>query len=255
MINHKFCLAYPDNGTVSVPFMESHVGLIFHELLKPRELCLMGSRRQVTSCHVPLNRNVICEFFLNSTTDDFLVMIDTDISFDPNILEGLNKLINEYSIDGEVLPFNRKFYPNIISGRVDIGNGLPVFFKSFGPGIYKQDPRPFKGLKHFDAVGTGIICISRFCLKTISEEMPLDSKYHFFTHRPEGGKLSSDDFSFMFLAREHGFLPYGSWDVKGLHYKILPIQSRYLETEAEFNDYMKNNPDKIPEWIKELEGK
>ena len=253
MINHRFCIAYPDNGTVSVPFFESHIALVFHELLKTKEECLLGSRTQATSCHVPLNRNSICEFFLNKSTDDFLIMIDTDISFQPNILESFNILINEYGVDKNIHFWDRDFYPHIIAGCVNIGNGLPVFFQKFEDGVYKQDPRPFTGLKKFSAVGTGIICLSRYCLTTLVNENKVG--YHLFSHRSEGGKLASDDFSFLFLARQHGFSPFGSWDVKGLHYKTLPIQSRYLETEVEFNDYMKNNPDKIPDWIKELEGK
>ncbi len=252
MINHRFTFAYPSNGQVSVPFMESNINMVFHELTKPREACLMGSRTQVSSCHVPLNRNSICEFFLNKTTDDFLIMIDTDVEFKATILEEFNALINEYGPAAGTALYARDKYPHIISGRVDISNGMPVFYKKFNPGEYKQDPRPFKGLKTFDNVGTGIICISRYCLKALINEDP-DTGYHFFGHREEGGKLASDDFSFMFHAKKYGFVPMGAWDIRGIHSKSAPIQPRYLETVEEFEAYRNNpdNKDSIPIWLQD----
>jgi len=243
----KYTFAYPHNELLSVPFHESIVAMLFHELAeKPREECNLGSMMEAGSCHVPFNRNTLCGTFLDKFTDDYIVMIDTDVQFPANVLTALNSHIY---ILGEIFPvWDRKYFPHIIAGRVDIGNGMPVFYKRMGLGEYKHDPRPFNGLKHFDAIGTGIVAISRWCLQTILNET---RSYHFFNHLAEAGKLMSDDFSFCYLAREHGFLPYGAWDIKGIHAKRMFIKSSYYESLDEYEKFKREHPSDIPEWLKD----
>jgi len=263
--NRRFTFAFPHAGTISVPFHFSIVNMLMHERSKDKDHCLLGSFREHGSCHVPFNRNAICGEFLDKLTDDYVVMVDTDIEFHPTLLEAFDILITEYATKYPV--WDRVNYPHIIAGRVDIGNGMPVFYHRFAEGKYKHDPRPFKGLKHFGAVGSGIIAISRWCLATMVNE---SRSYHFFNHLQEVetiihpdlctvsehhkepsrvGKLMSDDFSFIHFARKHGFIPYGAWEIKGVHYKTNPIGSAYYETLEEYEAYKKTNPESIPDWL------
>jgi|SRR6185436_4258649 len=266
-MGRRFTFAFPHNGTVSVPFLFSVVNMMMYERGKDKDHCLLGSFLEAGSCHVPFNRNTISSKFLNETTDDYVVMMDTDVETNPLLLETLDGLITEYSNHYPI--WDRVNYPHIISGRVDISNGMPVFYKRFAEGNYKHDPRPFKGLKHFGGVGSGIIAISRWCLATIVNE---SHTYHFFGHSMEKehiipksdcdnpahlktpydlGKLMSDDFSFCKVARDHGFMPYGAWDIRGIHHKTDRIRPMYYETLEQYEEYKKANPEGIPDWLKD----
>jgi len=266
-MHRRFTFAFPHAGTISVPFHFSIVNMLMYERSKDKNNCLLGSFREHGSCHVPFNRNAICGEFLDKLTDDYVVMVDTDVEFHHTLLEELDILIEHYAKNFPI--HDRKNYPHIIAGRVDISNGMPVFYHRFAEGEYKQDPRPFRGLKHFGGVGSGIIAISRWCLATIVNE---SRSYHFFGHLQEVstvlypdlctiqehhkepsriGKLMSDDFSFCKIAREHGFLPYGAWEIRGIHYKTERIRPVYYESLEEFETYKKANPEGLPEWLKD----
>lgn len=263
----RFNIAFPHAGNISVVSHFSVVNMLMHERSKDKESCLLGSYTEHGSCHVPFNRNAIAAKFLNELTDDYLLMFDTDIQFNFDLLELFNAHISTYSKLHPV--WDRLNHPHIISGRVDIGNGMPVFYKRMGEGEYKHDPRPFNGLKHFGAVGSGIIAISRWCLATIVNE---SRSYHFFGHLAETqtvihpdlctipehhkepehlSKMMSDDFSFCHVARKHGFMPYGAWNIRGIHYKTMPIRPVYYETIEEFEAYKKANPEGLPEWLRD----
>lgn len=284
-MNRRFMFGYPHGGKVSVPFAMSMLNLVMNETTKDKEKCLLGSMREKGSCHVPFNRNSLIEFFLDVTSDDYIVMVDTDVPFQPDLFEKLDGHIESLS---HIPIYDRKDHPHIIAGRVDIGNaGYPVFYQRVGRAKYNHDARPFKGLKHFDAVGSGIIAISHYCLDTIRRE---SRTYHFFGHAVEEGsfetplmekfnnefkegdpvrsrvekvfeaylkpttlnKMMSDDFSFCLLARKHGFLPYGAWDIRGIHIKEQPIQPGYIEDVDEYNKFIASTPkESLPKWLRE----
>lgn len=243
----RFTFGYPHNGTLWYEFHESIVGMMMNELLgKQPNDCLLGSMYEHGSCHVPFNRNDICRFFLKEAKDEYVIMIDTDVVFKRDIL---TQLVNLITMTASKYPvWNREFHPHIISGRVNIGNGLPVFYKRIRTGEYKQDPRPFKGLKHFDKVGSGIIAISRYCLEALEKEAETT---HFFKHVEEAGKLCSDDFSFCNLAEQSGFKPYGAWDIKGEHIKMQALPSQYQENVEVYEKFKLEHPDKMPDWSRD----
>jgi hypothetical protein len=222
--------------------------MLMHELTeKEHKDSNLGGHTERGSSNICMNRNKIVEFFLNHSTDDYLVMVDTDVCFPGDILTRFSKIILE--VDKTIPHWNRELYPHIIAGRVDIGSGLPVFYKKFGEGEYREDPRPFRGIKKFDAVGTGIVCISRFCLATMYNE---SHNPHMFNQAISGGKLTTDDFGFCILAEQHGFKPYGAWDIRGFHQKIQPIMPRYFETVQEFNEFKRvNSEDQLPIFLKD----
>lgn len=220
----KIAFGYP-HGEITPQFHISCIGMLLQELNTPPDMRLLGSWFPQGGCYISVNRNKIATRFLNQPcTDDYLLMIDTDIEFDPIILYQFKELLENNP------------EAHIIAGRANIGNGFPVFYqKSEVGGFHEHCVQPFKGIKEFLRVGTGIILISRHAL----EEIKKISYTNFFTHlvvdapvEAEGQSIViprevGDDFSFCQRAIAAGIKIWGAWDIFGQHYKPQPIQSRY----------------------------
>jgi hypothetical protein len=215
----KIAFAFP-YGQIEAPFFMSVVGMLLNELNTPDDMKLLGSFFPTGGCYISLNRNKSCARFLTQPcTDDYILFIDTDIEFSPTILYDFQ----------EILALNPE--AEIISGRVNIGNGFPVFYQASDHGFHEQYVQPFKGLREFTRVGTGIILLSRKALTVMYTKYGMN----LFTHLviPDNSlgqqvpREVGDDFSFCERAKDCGFKIFGSWSITGLHYKLQPIISRY----------------------------
>jgi len=212
--------SYPHNfQNLTEHFMDSFTNLLLHETGKSRKDRILGSILKEGSCYVSFNRGRIVVNFINSSQDSHLLMVDPDISFKPDILEQFKILVEHYPEAG------------IIAARVDVRNGLPVFYYQHPDKISTvQYSFPFLGIKEFDYVGTGIILISR---KVLFDLFLRFNHCHFFNMiiEPETNRLLGDDLSFCKIAKENGHKVYGAWEVFGQHHKDFPVPSRYPSLE------------------------
>lgn len=223
LINQPFSvtLGYPHNySNLTQHFIGARDGLIIYEWLeKKKKDRILGSLFNEGSCYVSANRGRLVHNFLNYSQDTHLLMIDPDISFTKDILDQFKKLTTLYPEAG------------IIAARVDIRNGLPVFYYNH-PDMTStiQYCFPFYGVKEFDFVGTGIILISRKVLFDLYTKL---SHTHLFNMIIEPGtnRLLGDDLAFCKLARENGHKVYGCWEIFGQHFKEFPVPSRYPSAE------------------------
>ncbi len=215
MPNNTFAFSYPHSGECREQFLGSVVGMIFYEHSKPIEKRLLSSFIRIPGgCYVGMNRNFICKEFLTKYPESHLLMVDTDIEFEPKILDVLDNYIT-------AVP-----EAHIIAGRVNLLNGMPVFYYMGPNGIRVHWTMPFLGLKKFDLVGTGIICISRACLLEMHKRK---GNIHLFKHIEKVDREIGDDMTFCIRARKSGFDPYGCWEIKGIHYKTHPCPQNYPE--------------------------
>jgi len=209
--------SYPFGNGFEHAWINSVIGLMLYEASKKPEDRILGSILPAGSCYVSDNRTKIALDFCNKTQDSHVMMVDPDVAFELDILERFKKHI-------EANPEAR-----IIAARVDLLNGFPVFYKVDKVKLMNmQQPFIFDGLKEFDLVGTGIICIAR----SVFEEMSFKEGHNHFFHRTITGPgiRAGDDFSFCMRAHKHGIKVYGAWDIKGTHFKGgVPIASRYPE--------------------------
>lgn len=210
--------SYPHNWNLTEHFVDSLTHLILHETGKKKSERILGSILKEGSCYVHANRGRIVSNFLNYSQDSYLLMVDPDISFPRDILEQFKKLVEYY----------KDKRPGIIAARVNIRNGLPVFYyqNPEDPIATIQYCYPFSGIKEFEFVGTGIILLER----SILYDMYLrEGNTHYFNCliEPETGRLLGDDFSFCKVARKYGHKIYGAWDIVGIHHKDYPILDRY----------------------------
>lgn len=212
-----FSFGIPHNWSdLHFSYVNSLIHLSLYEASKKPEERLLGSILPQGSCYVDQNRGMISLDHVNKTKDDYLVMVDTDVAFEHTILEKLYAHVN------------RQPEARVIAGRVDLANGLPVFYRvDKEKDCNVHQPFPFAGIKEFDLVGTGIICIHRSVFLELYEK---EGHQHFF-HRVilDNNSLLGDDFSFCARCQKHGIKIYGAWDVFGLHHKTIPVQSKYLD--------------------------
>jgi hypothetical protein len=222
----QIAFSYPSGGTVTDEFNQSMAGLLLYEASKKQDQESLVDCRHLGSmifnppgCYVSVNRSKAVIQLLNSPAmDTHLLMIDTDISFPHNLIDLLVAHLAEWpEID-------------ILAGRVNIANGYPVFYKEEYK-AFVQQIQPFHGVREFDYVGTGIICISRSCLYDLTEK---EGHGSLFLHQLREDKREiGDDFSFCTLARKHGYKIYGAWALYGQHYKNQPVKQLYPNTIIE----------------------
>lgn|SRR5574343_552641 len=226
MTNHpRFFIGVPHGGSALIPHMMSYVTLVMYEMNKkgdpenepdPRLVNHVGCFKEAGGCYVGMNRSVLsCKAVesIEQSGTTHLLMIDTDIAFDYNILDWFS---------GFFLNFPEA---HIIAGRVNLANGYPVFYNDEHGGTVHQI-QPFTGLREFSKVGTGIIAISVKCLQDVLASFGAPIFNHLIIDDREHG----DDFSFCIRARELGYKTFGAWAIKGTHYKTLPCPQNYPET-------------------------
>lgn len=193
--------------------------MCLHEASKPSDQRLLGSILPSSGCYIDDNRTSIAIQAVTATEEEWVLMIDPDIEFPANILEIFNYHI-AHNPDAR-----------IIAGRVDLLNGLPVFYKVSRTSNIHQS-FPFEGLKEFDLVGTGIILIHEDVFVKLRE---LEGHVHFFSRLLNqhnfNNVLMGDDFSFCLRAKRAGFKLYGAWDVYGIHNKTYKVPQRYLDKD------------------------
>lgn len=210
------CFSYPYGNGFHPSWVESVIWLLIHEVSKDKSKRVLGSILKYGSCYVDMNRDAISNMFVDKTKDDWVVMIDPDIQFKPNILE----LFAEHIIK------NSK--ARIIAARVNLANGFPVFYKGTATGPHFQ-PFAFEGLREFDLVGTGIIAIHRDVFLGIRKS---DGHNHYFQKILSSEKIGiGDDFSFCLRAKRAGFKIYGAWNIFGQHYKDQPVGQAYPDLD------------------------
>jgi hypothetical protein len=212
----NICFSYPYGNGFDPAFLQSIIGLLLYETSKPKEERILGSIIKKGGCYIDDNRNAIAIDFCNVSTDEWVLMVDTDVEFGHDILEKFAKHIIAN-------PDAR-----IIAGRVNLMNGFPVFYNVKKEGHIHQ-PFFFEGLKTFDLVGTGIICIHREAFKKIGQ---MQKHFHFFNKIiTRDGYSLGDDFSFCMRAKRAKLKVYGAWDVFGKHWKVHPCAQMYPEFE------------------------
>lgn len=210
------CFAYPYGNGFTPEWLESFTWLLLHELSKSKEERILGSILKAGSCYVDMNRNKLAIDFNNKTKDDWILMVDPDVQFHHDILE---KLAVHIMANPEV---------RIIAGRVNLLNGLPVFYMTKGS-VNVHQPFPFDGLKPFDLVGTGIMCVHREVFVNLHKGM---GHPHYFSKIIDDTMNEiGDDFSFCIKAKHFGYKLFGAWDVEGIHWKPQPCQNKYLLQE------------------------
>jgi hypothetical protein len=232
-------LGYPYGGSVTGPFFESVLALQLHELAKPRPL--LTHRLPQSGLYIDHNRNRICEKFMD-TGADWLLQIDSDISFPPTLVETLL----------EVAGGGKK----ILAASVPLGPPLPssAWRMTDQPGIWAGVPSEEitpEGIE-VDGLATAVLIVHRDVLEAIAEQVGQCWFLKTSTPRmdPEAPRSAAawigdgpirdrryvavgEDLAFCLRAKDAGF---ASWCAKlpGLkHHKTLPMSHDFEVAEEQ----------------------
>ena len=232
-INHpRISIGVPHPGSVLTVHFMSYLFMSIYEASKRgdptvtediRSVCHLASIYEAPGCYVGMNRaNLVKKFLLDDKSDStHLLMIDTDVSFEFDLLDKIAVHLTSF-------PF-----AHVISGRVNLANGYPVFYRE-EYGMVTHQIQPFYGLKEFELLGAGILIVSKECL---TEMVKAEKSYRLFSHiidKISGNEVEEeteygDDFSFIKRARREGYKTYGAWGIYGQHHKTMPVPQNYPE--------------------------
>lgn len=230
----RVVIGLPRGGSVHGAHFDSMLGLLQDQWRNPErgadEVRLTGVRA-VAGLYIEDNRNIIARRFLNETDAAWLLMLDSDIQFDPSLVE---QLLEAARSQPEA---------KVLSGNVPLDVYSTVAFYAMPqPGVFAPlrvlpDAKVFEA----DAVGTAIMLIHRDVLQRIREQ---EGECWFFRHKVEVEERGDypyrtflnlgEDISFSLRARDAGF---STWVVQGLtgvvHHNLAATRRQLAEAEEE----------------------
>lgn len=196
----KVVVGYPVGGSVTLPFHKSMIQLIAYELAKGDDR-LLGGTLHVSSLYVADNRTLITQQFLERSTADWLLQIDTDIAFPPTLLETLVALAGS----------DKK----IFAASVPLGEYASCAFRRdpAKPGLYEAVwPVPLTPIE-VDGIATACVLIHRDVFEALADRNGQSWFHHIYLPEstpetpPRQFKFRSqgEDLAFSVRAREAGF--------------------------------------------------
>ena len=166
------------------------------------------------SCYIVKNRNRLVRMFLD-TPYEWLLMIDTDMEFEPDLLTELFKVAHPVTAP-------------IVAGACAVvdpaGNRILVWYQQVEDGVYRQarfDPR-HKAV-HLDAAGTGCLLVHRSVFERILSRQTEPDEWVWFDQPSVNGKRIGEDMAFCRRAVRLGFSIWGCPMAVLKHHKTTPI--------------------------------
>jgi GT2 family glycosyltransferase len=222
----------PRGGSVHSVFATSLLALQHEQFRnRPASDTQLAAVLEGTGLYIEDNRGWIARRFLNEHDAPWLLMLDSDIRFGPDLIDQM--LAAAHSREGvRVLSGNVPLdvYPNV------------AFYSTPQPGVFAPlKILPPEKVFEADAAGTAIMLIHRDVLQGIRER---DGECWFYRHKVEvedsGGYPYrqflnlGEDISFCLRARDAGF---STWVVQGLtgvvHHNLAATRRQLAEAEAE----------------------
>lgn len=168
------CVAYAHPGTVRAEFADSLFALLNRYQVKSR-ICMQSGPRIATT------RNNLIRAFLDDTTAEWLWMVDTDMTFEPDVLERL--LACDVPVVG-ALCFAR-----------DKDSCYPTIYTQDGKGfIERMYDYPQDELLEVDATGAACLLIHRSALERIGVNNK--EPYRWFADTSFEGREIGEDITF-----------------------------------------------------------
>lgn len=225
----KVVLGFPVGFNVTIPFQASVLRLQQHENEKPPQQRLLAKIFHASGLYVGDNRTLLAQKFLE-TDADWLWMVDTDIEFQPWVLERMIALAGD---DKRILAASVPLGDAHNGGYPSCGffqtskNGNPL-----PPGVWQPAWPAFPVDQPFevDGIATACVLIHREVFKTIAARHGQCWFHHIYLPAsPEGTPLEDfkfhsqgEDLAFSVRAQEAGFRIWCVY-IQGLrHYKTTP---------------------------------
>lgn len=212
MDKKKIALGIPIGSFTDPSFALSLAGLCHYRSDKYDLMAMYHSR----GCYITQNRNRVVDFFLERKEADWLLQLDTDISFEANLVDRLCDLADETSSKVVLGWYQNKMEMGIMPLTYMITKMGFTYTKPFGD-------QPFR----LDGAGTGCLLVH----KEVYEKVKRDSTGRIFyfgdtaeefpgsdEHKPLG-----EDLMFCLNCKKAGYDIYTRGTLKVGHNKIAEI--------------------------------
>ena len=150
----RVSVGYPCGGSVTVPWAKSMMGLIAEQMRRPEQARSLQRIIPAQGLYVGRNRNVITRNFLKGGNEEYLLMIDTDIEFQPELLDRM--LIAAQGRD-------------IVAANVRLGQHTNAGYEELGELYRPMETLPEGEIIPVDAAATAVMMIHRRVFEKISE--------------------------------------------------------------------------------------
>lgn len=155
----------------------------------------IGGRVSVSSGpRIATSRNRVVKAFLVETEAEYLWMVDSDMTFEPDVLDRLLEVARQ-----EDLPI----VGALCFGLNDDQEMFPVLFRLHDGKPRRVDNYPKDTLIECSATGAACLLIRRDVLEKMELEYP--APYHWFEESSDGEAEVGEDVKFCLKARELGF--------------------------------------------------
>lgn len=230
----KVVVSYPSGGNVTVAFQHALEKMIGYEYEKKPEDRLLGRVHHIVGLYIADNRNYLAARFLETSNIEWMLQVDTDIHFQPQLLEQFLAIAGD---DKKVIA------ASVPLGAREMGAHPTCAYRATAtPGVFEHverlPPHPIK----VDGVATACILIHRDVLLAIADREGqawfLQKQYPDPKNKPDGAPrdfkwmTQGEDLSFSTRVIDAGYDIWCAY-IPGLsHYKTIPLSHDYqLATE------------------------
>lgn len=149
----RVAVGYPCGGSVTVPWAKSMMALIAEQTRRPEQARSLQRIIPAQGLYVGRNRNVITRNFLKGGNEEWLLMIDTDIEFRPELLDRM--LIAAQGRD-------------IVAANVRLGQHTNAGYQELGELYKPMEILPEGEIIPVDAAATAVMMIHRRVFEEIA---------------------------------------------------------------------------------------
>lgn len=244
-LNTSFSVANINPGTVRAEFMLSIIALIDHERTLQHTTDPQLPRVQFDQFYSHFagpylddERNRCIEWYLANTTSDYLLFIDSDISFKPEDAFGLVELASArdiYLLSGIYYSPLRSGVGPVVYRWMTTDDGMiltALTTKDIRAGAELDDIMPV------DATGAGFMCIDRRLIKLIGDMFsphPGQSCTPWFAEVSLNNVHMGEDMTFCVRSTHVGHLPHVAPRIELNHYKSCVIRPDQTTPDPEEN--------------------
>jgi len=217
----RVAVGYPAGGSVTVPWAKSMMSLLAEQMKRADQVRHLQRIIPSSGLYVSRNRNQIVRAFLKDGNEEYLLQIDTDIEFKPDVLPRLLELAR----DGR----------DIVAVNIRLGSAKHSGYEESGEFLYRpMATLPEGDVIPVDAAATAMMMVHRKVFEKIAEEAGpcwfniLPIPYETDTEgAPWAGKEweeIGEDLAFCSRAKRVGFQTYLARGFGLRHHKVVALE-------------------------------
>lgn len=217
------CLAYLHAGNLSAYFAQSLFALLLHDQNGPRRVT--GMLQEWSSANISAARNSLTTHFLDKQTADWLLWIDSDMSFEHNAVDMLLRAGD--AVDRPIVgglcfgASGDKLFPTIYHLGHDAQGHMTTI---------RVDDYPRDQLVEVDATGAAFLMIHRTVLEKMRAEQ-FNVTFPFFQETELNGQPAGEDLTFCLRSRLLGFPIFVDTRVKVGHHKHQLLTEQLFDSQ------------------------